>query len=571
MMLYDKKEKIIFIILLGALLVVLFSGLFVDVTRDAAKYAYISKEIIHSGEWINLQIDGEPYEQKPHLMFWLSALSFLVFGVSNFAFKIPLLLYSFAGIYFTYRLGKSIDKKETGYIAAIIASFSVLFILYNQDLHTDTPLFTNTAFALWMLYEYLKQQRTKYLIGSGIALGLCLLTKGVFGVVFPFLTVLSYLLIRKDWRKLFNLKWLIVIVLAFSISSPVFYMLHHNWGIEGFKFFFFENTYGRFTGSYLGHTPDPFYYFHNIAYLFLPWSLLFFASFYQLFKRVRKKSPLSTDYFLYAGFLIFFVIMTASVSKLPNYLMGLLSVMSIITAKEWLEHFSKSPKILKAQTVIYYLIWLIAFILLIYFNKEGIIYAIIFFVSIFLINIFFTRKLEVQHKVFLRSLIAITMVGIVLNFMVLPVLFGHQAQPNAAEWLNKNATSDTKIYNYPKSNLKHLRRLWVENDSVNSMDFNQTPPLKHFSYNYELKFYSNNFIHHVETPNELAAALSDSVAWFFTDEEGKQELTGITNIDTILIYEHFSLKRTAKYFFPDEGKSPFVPYYLIKTRNIKAN
>jgi 4-amino-4-deoxy-L-arabinose transferase-like glycosyltransferase len=568
---YGKTEKYIFLILLGVLLVTLVSGLNIDVTRDAAKYAYIAKEIIHDGQWVNLQIDGEPYEQKPHLMFWLSALSFMVFGVSNFAFKLPMLLYSFAGVYFTYRLGKSIEKKETGFIAAIMASFSVLFILYNQDLHTDTPLFASTAFALWMLYEYLQGQRTRYLIGSGLALGLCLMTKGVFGVVFPFLTVLGYLLVRKEWRKLFNPKWLIVVLIAFAISTPVFYMLYHNWGIEGFKFFFFENTYGRFTGKYLGHTPDPFYYFHNIAYLFLPWSLLFFASFYLFFKRLKNRRITTSDHFLFTGFLMFFVIMTVSISKLPNYLMGLLSVMSIITAKAWIDHFSSSRRIIKAQSVIPYLIWLIVPVALIFFKKEGLVYAIFIFLFIFIISIFLTRKLAVQNRVFMRSLIAITVAGIVLNFMVLPVLFGHQAQPKAAEWLNKNNPEGTKVFNYPKSHLKHLRHLWTENDTLTGMDFNQTPPLRHFSYNYELKFYSNQFIGHVETPNELAAALSNSEAWFYTDEEGKLELMGKTMVDTILVYQHFSLKRTAKYFFPDEGKSPFVPYYLVKTSNATTN
>ena len=51
------------------------SGLFVDVTRDGSKYASVAREIFDSGDWIRLKIHGEPYDQKPPLLFWLSAAS----------------------------------------------------------------------------------------------------------------------------------------------------------------------------------------------------------------------------------------------------------------------------------------------------------------------------------------------------------------------------------------------------------------------------------------------------------------------------------------------------------------
>ena len=50
-------------------------GLNIDVTRDAGKYATVSKEILHNGNFINLTVHGDPYDQKPPLLFWLGTIA----------------------------------------------------------------------------------------------------------------------------------------------------------------------------------------------------------------------------------------------------------------------------------------------------------------------------------------------------------------------------------------------------------------------------------------------------------------------------------------------------------------
>jgi 4-amino-4-deoxy-L-arabinose transferase-like glycosyltransferase len=163
-----KKHWVLFFILIpvvGAYIV----GLFIDLTRDGAKYAYISKEIAEGGSWLNLQIQGQLYTQKPQFLFWLSAASFVLLGISNFAFKLPILLYSILGLYAVYRLGKALYDKKTGQIAALMLLFSVISVLYNMDIHTDIVLQTNVALALWMLYEYLLQPKINGWLVRGLA------------------------------------------------------------------------------------------------------------------------------------------------------------------------------------------------------------------------------------------------------------------------------------------------------------------------------------------------------------------------------------------------------------------
>jgi 4-amino-4-deoxy-L-arabinose transferase-like glycosyltransferase len=570
-MIEDRGKQLFNYLLLAILAMVYISGFFIDVTRDAAKYAYISKEIIQTNNWINLQILGEPYNQKPQLMFWLSAISFKLFGVSNFTFKLPIVLYSLLGLFFTYRLGKSTYGKKIGQLATVMVAFSAIFILYNQDLHTDIVLYTNSAFALWQFFEYLKNRKNKNLIWGGIALGLCLLSKGPFGVLAPLIAVTSYCIFRKDWKLLFNPKWIIPVLIAFAVATPAFYQMYHSWGIEGISFFFLGNTVGRFTGSYLGHTPDPTFYIHNLAYLLLPWSFVFFLSIYTKIGSAIKQKLNNADHYLLWGFLIFFIFASVSKSKLPNYMLNVLPIIAVLTSQAWFENIKNSKKLRNTQQVIVTLLWVLLLVALFLFSKEGLVWKYAFIITAFLLSNYFTKHYDPEQKLLYRSLSSIVVTGVALNFFVLPILFGFQAQPKAAEVINQNNTTNINVFNYSKSQLKRLARLKdeIESDSLNTFD--QTPVEKHFSYNYELMFYSDFPIEEIETEQELNEALQYKNIWIFTDEEGLEELTNRKEpIDTLFKFDHFSLKRTAKYFNHKKGESPFVPAYLIRT-NTKTN
>ena len=123
-MFQSRSTRIILVFILSSLAIILVQGLFIDVTRDSGKYATVAREIFLRGNWLELTVHGDPYLQKPPLMFWLSAISFHLFGVSNFSFKLPILLFSLFGLYFTYRLGKSLYNKTIGLLSAGLLLFS---------------------------------------------------------------------------------------------------------------------------------------------------------------------------------------------------------------------------------------------------------------------------------------------------------------------------------------------------------------------------------------------------------------------------------------------------------------
>lgn len=140
-----------------------FYGLQIDVTRDAGKYATVAKETFQNGNYINLTIHGDAYDQKPPMMFWLGALGFSIGGISNFWFKLPILLLVFAGFYWGFQLGKSLYNSRVGFLTATFLAFSVIYSLYSMDIHADTPLQAFVTLALWQLFEFIKTKKKQTL------------------------------------------------------------------------------------------------------------------------------------------------------------------------------------------------------------------------------------------------------------------------------------------------------------------------------------------------------------------------------------------------------------------------
>jgi len=123
-------------------------GLFVPLLdNDAAHHANIALHMYLNRDYVNLVDSGKDYLDKPHFHFWLCAISYKIFGVTSFAYKLPSFLFTVLGIYSTYRLCKSLYNHETGKLAALIIASAFAFMLSNSDVRMDAILTACIAFA----------------------------------------------------------------------------------------------------------------------------------------------------------------------------------------------------------------------------------------------------------------------------------------------------------------------------------------------------------------------------------------------------------------------------------------
>ena len=535
----NKLFRIIFFAIVCIALWSYFEGLQIDVTRDAGKYATVAKEIFQNSNLINLTIHGDAYDQKPPLLFWIGALGFTIGGISNFWFKFPVLLVVFFGFYSAYRLGKSLYNKRVGQLTVFFISFSLFYTLYSMDIHTDTPLQAFITFSLWQLYEFIKTKKNIHWILGFFGIGLAMLSKGPIGAVIPAFAITGHLLLKKDFKAFADYRWYLGILLSLIIVSPALIGLMNQFGWDGIVFFFWDNNVGRFNGTYVNSNNDLLFYIHNLVYLFLPWSLLFFMSAFLEFRMLARNNFNSTEYFTLFGIWIFFIILSTSKSQLPNYIFGIMPLIAVLTAK-WtnivLNEKTKLLQIFKTvQFTVSTILWAGIFIISFYLFPTPNLYYLITIGAGILVTIYIWQKKDVaEWKILLTPAIVFVCLSLLLNTHVFPFMFSFQAPPKAARYFTENAKPGETLYNfyYPQ---------------------------------YELFFYSQPQARQLDSFEKLKNIAGKKGNWVFTDKKGYEQIEKLNlKQDTIIEYNHLYLNKGGRFINPATRKQVLQPMYLIK-------
>jgi len=173
---------------------------------DEGLYAEIAQQMLSRGDWVIPHMNGLPYLEKPPLYFWLTALTFQLFGPSEWATRLWSALAALGTVLLTWRIGRRLYGPRAGLLAGLVVATVVGNALYVRKASTD-QLF---VFCLTLaLYGFLRDAerpdrgRARFLLFYlGAALGV--LAKGFIGLVFPVLIVgLGMVAVRRlAWRDL---------------------------------------------------------------------------------------------------------------------------------------------------------------------------------------------------------------------------------------------------------------------------------------------------------------------------------------------------------------------------------
>lgn len=311
-------------------LLLLLLGSLVDVMEvDAAQYAAMGREMYENGHYLEVYERGERYNSlgnpdKPPLLFWLSAWSTWLLGVSNFSYKLPSILVGLLGVYSLFALAKLIYDYRTARLAALIYGSSLGFILMLNDVRTDALLIGWVIFACWQLETYFRTRRwTAFLLAfSGIALAM--LAKGPLGLIAVAAPFGMDALIRRDWKRIFRWEWLLGIVVILIWLLPMLIGLYRQWGWDqGVIYYFWTQSFGRITGENVWKDDtSPFFFTHTFLWSFLPWSLLVLAGLFNKLKDVGRqwRNALPGEFIGTTGLILLFLAMSASHFKLPHYI-----------------------------------------------------------------------------------------------------------------------------------------------------------------------------------------------------------------------------------------------------------
>lgn len=221
LLLYRVDFLVVFLILLSSPLFFYKLGQSSLVSWDEAWYAEIARNILKSGDIFNLTWSGEPYFDHPASGFWLIALSFRLFGVSEFSARFMPALAGLLSLPVIYFLGKELFGKAVG-IASLIALPSSYWFLYRAR-SGNLDSFLTFFFLLTLLLAIKSAKNKKYLIPFSVGLSFLFLTK----TLVPFTMIPSLVIIF--WRsKSIQLKNLIIPLI-------VLILLVGGWGVSQFQ------------------------------------------------------------------------------------------------------------------------------------------------------------------------------------------------------------------------------------------------------------------------------------------------------------------------------------------------
>lgn len=451
-----SASQILFLYL--AFAAVYITGLLVPLMEnDSAQHASMAMRMALNDDFFNIYKGENPYLDKPHMHFWLAAVSMKLFGINAVAYRIPALLCLALGAFSTAKLAELLYRNSNlGHLAALIFLSAQTIILSAHDVRTDAVLTGFIIFSLWQFVDFIKTGNFLSAVLAGFAAALAFSSKGLMALVIIGFCVLSYLLYSREWRRFFNVK-LTAAAAAFMIGIlPVLAAYHHQFGEEGIRFILFNQSLNRLNATGFEETsPDYFFFFHTLLWAFLPFSVAFYTGVFEktawfIKKRFRRKS--NVEFLTLGGFWMVMLLFSFSKFKLPHYLNGLVPVLSIFTAAYIFQLFDgrqfKKVKVfwIIQLIVIFTGIAAIGWIVSNFTGVPGIwwfaVSALLF--SVLLFNIFSDENLFTKYT--LISLLFAAALNLFLNSQFYPVLTQYQGSLKLAQYVNKTNLPLEKIY-----------------------------------------------------------------------------------------------------------------------------
>ena len=240
---------------------------------DEARYAEIAREMLALRDFVVPHLNYVPYIEKPPLLYWLTAFSMRLFGVNEFAARLPNALAALIGVLVTYFFAFRTLGRQRAILSAVILATSGLYALMAQVLTTDMLLTATMTAALFAFFLHWRD-------GGGwcwlsyAAIGLAVLTKGPVGAAIPLLAGLTFLWWERDLPGAIRRFHLIPgMALAAAISLPWFVAITlRQPGF--FDFYFIGEHFRRFFESSYSHGQPIYYYVPVVAAGLLPWTLI---------------------------------------------------------------------------------------------------------------------------------------------------------------------------------------------------------------------------------------------------------------------------------------------------------
>lgn len=353
-----KKIGILFLLIISAVTVIFWNlGTGSLTSWDEAVYAEISREMLNSGNWIDLTWAKQKWSDKPPLYMWFTVLFYKMFGINEFSARLFSALCGIGLIIVTYFFASRLYSRRVGFQAGFILLSTCHFIWIAKMGTLDCALTFFITLALFLFK--LGEEKKKYLFFSLLTFCLAFLTKGVGALIIPII-VFIYVFSQKKMALLKEPAFLWGILVSVLILGWWHWLAISHYGKHFIQGYLVKHILMRTTSAVEGHTGGIFTYLKVLPNKGRPWGLIVLLVIPIIIWRIvakKEKNHLLPLIWFFAVLFIFSLVRT----KLHWYIAPIYPAAAILIAWAIDRVFRKSA---------YILIFVLSFVLLIYFGKS---------------------------------------------------------------------------------------------------------------------------------------------------------------------------------------------------------
>lgn len=344
-----ERRWLLALLLLAIAVRVATLGAYPLMDNTEARYAEIARKMVETGDWVMPQFEyGVPFWSKPPLSIWLTSLSYVALGVSEFSARLPSLLTCLVAAWLTYRMGLQRGGAAFALRAALVLVTSALFFISAGAVMTDPALLAGTTLSMIGFWKAMQRSdRGGRLWGYAFFVGLAisLLAKGPVGVVLTLGPIGLWTLwkggVRTVWQRL---PWVSGFVLTFVLAVP-WYLLAEERTPGFLDYFLVGEHWRRYTES--GWKGDRFGTAHATARgmiwplavaATLPWSLPWFVLLWRLRRAAPQPAAMadpSWRAYLWLWMLVPPIFFTFAGNILFTYVLPGLPAFALLVAEAW--------------------------------------------------------------------------------------------------------------------------------------------------------------------------------------------------------------------------------------------
>lgn len=318
--------------------------------QDEAAYAGFARNMIETGDWIVPEFTFSEPHRKPPLHFWAIAVSFLVFGESEIALRLPSILSFLGTTALLASLGAKLYGRQRALLASLILITAFFFASFAKISLTDSLLLFCQTGAILSLGLYLKHGRIAYLLLLAGATAMGLLTKGPPILILIGGPIFLSLFQPQGRRRLLHPAFIACMLLAFVPLLVWGWLAYRQTNGELIRWMIDWYVLRRAGGSVFGQSAPPGLYLLFFLVAFLPWSPALLAFSRDQWKAMRSMAslPALKQIFDRHAFELgwafsgwFFYEMLPS--KLPSYVLGAAPLLAVVIASQLLKYGSVPP------------------------------------------------------------------------------------------------------------------------------------------------------------------------------------------------------------------------------------